>query len=98
MAALAGRVGYRPGETRWCNTLLTAKEPPYLIAVPAGIGISVVREPDQMPHIPYSRYLLVDESTLGNFKHRPRVNRLSTLPYGTLYVNLDADCRKGVTR
>lgn len=57
-----------------------------------------MREPDQMPHIPYSRYLLVDESTLGNFKHRPRVNRLSTLPYGTLYVNLDADCRKGVTR
>jgi hypothetical protein len=96
--ALAGRVGYRPGETRWCNTLLTAKELPYLIAVPAGIGISVVREPDQMPHIPYSRYLLVDESTLGNFKHRPRVNRLSTLPYGTLYVNLDADCREGVTR
>jgi hypothetical protein len=96
--AVAGRVTYRVGERRWCNTLLTGQEPPYLIAVPSGVGISVLREPDQMPHLPYSRYLLVDESTLGNFKHQPRVDKLATLPYGNLYLNYDADCRDGVTR
>jgi hypothetical protein len=96
--ALAGRMIYRAGEPRWCNTLLTAQEPPYLIAVPAGIGISIVREPDQMRHVPHSRYLLVDESTLHNFQQSPRVDRLATLPYGNLYLNRDADCRDGITR
>lgn len=92
--AIAGRVTYRAGQSRWCNTLLTAQEPPYLIAVPAGIGISVVREPDQMPHVPYSQYLLVDGSTLANFKHPPRVEPLATLPYGTLYLNLESGCAR----
>lgn len=95
--ALRKHVVYRAGEPRWCNTLLTAQEPPYLIAVPAGVGISVVREPDQMPHAPYSRYLLVDESTLGSFNRPPRVDKIATLPYGTLYRNRDADCSDGAT-
>jgi hypothetical protein len=90
--AFASRVVYRPGQSRWCNTLLTGQEPPYLIAVPAGVGISVVREADSMTHVPHSRYLLVDDAALANFRYRPRVERLATLPYGTLYLNLDADC------
>jgi hypothetical protein len=90
--AVAGRIRYQPGQPRWCNTLLTAQEPPYLIAMPGGVGISVVREPEQMPHTPNSRYLLVDESTLAHFMHPPRVETLATLPYGTLYLNLDAEC------
>jgi hypothetical protein len=85
---------YRAGQSRWCNTLLTGQEPPYLIGVPAGVGISVLREPDQMLHPPYSRYLLVDESTLASFRHRPRVEPLATLPYGTLYLNLEAGCTR----
>lgn len=92
-AALANRVVYHPGQSRWCNTLLTGQEPPYLIAVPAGVGISVLREADQMPHVPHSRYLLVDDSTLAIFKRPPRVQELAALPYGTLYLNLDAECR-----
>lgn len=90
--ALGEDVVYHPGQSRWCNTLLTGQEPPYLIAVPAGIGISVVREPDQIPHVPHSRYLLVDDSTLKRFQHPPRVRALATLPYGTLYLNLDSGC------
>jgi hypothetical protein len=86
-------VTYRSGEPRWCNTLLTAQEPPYLIAVPAGIGISVVRESDQMPVPPRSHYLLLDESALVHFKRPLRVQPLATLPYGTLYVNLESGCR-----
>ena len=87
------RVTYRAGDSRWCNTLLTAQEPPYLIAVPAGIGISVVRESDQMSVPPHSRYLLLDESALVHFKRPLRVQPLATLPYGTLYLNLEADCQ-----
>jgi hypothetical protein len=91
--ALAGRVEYQARRPRWCNTLLTGQEPPHLIAVPPGVGISVVREADQMRHVPHSRYLLVDDTTLKIFPHPPRVTALATLPYGTLYLNLDADCR-----
>jgi len=87
------RITYRKGDSRWCNTLLTAQEPPYLIAVPAGIGISVVRESDQMSVPPHSRYLLLDESALVHFKRPLRVQPLATLPYGTLYVNLESGCR-----
>jgi hypothetical protein len=86
-------VTYRKSDSRWCNTLLTAQEPPYLIAVPAGLGISVVRESDQMPVPPRSRYLLLDESALVHFKRPLRVQPLATLPYGTLYENLESGCR-----
>jgi hypothetical protein len=86
-------VTYRKGDSRWCNTLLTAQEPPYLIAVPPGIGISVVRESDQMSVPPHSHYLLLDESALVHFKRPLRVQPLATLPYGTLYLNLESGCR-----
>jgi hypothetical protein len=86
------RVAYRKDFSRWCNTLLTAQEPPYLIAVPAGIGISVVRESDQMAVPLRSRYLLLDESALVHFRRPPRVKPLATLPYGTLYLNLESGC------
>lgn len=90
--ALTGRVVYRKDQSRWCNTLLTAQEPPHLIAVPAGIGISIVREPDQMAVPPRSHYLLLDASALEHFQRPLRVQPLATLPYGTLYVNLESDC------
>ncbi len=88
----ANRVVYRKDQSRWCNTLLTAQEPPHLIAVPAGIGISVVRESDQMSMPPRSRYLLLDESALAHFQRPVRVQPLATLPYGTLYLNLESGC------
>ena len=88
----ANRVVYRKDQSRWCNTLLTAQEPPHLIAVPAGIGISVVRESDQMSMPPRSHYLLLDESALAHFQRPVRVQPLATLPYGTLYLNLESGC------
>ena len=90
--ALANHVAYRPSHSRWCNTLLTAQYPPYLIAVPAGIGVSVVREPDLVPTPPRSRYLLLDAPSLAEFTTPLNVKALTTLPYGTLYENLDAHC------
>jgi hypothetical protein len=93
-AALAeGRVTFSDGEARWCNTLLTSQFPPFLTAVPAGIGLSVVREAEQLRLPVRSKYLLLDERALSQFARPPRVEPLASLPYGTLYRNLDAGCR-----
>jgi len=90
--ALSGHVAYQMDRPRWCNTLLTAQYPPYLIAVPAGIGLSVVREPDRVAMPPRSRYLLLDPPSLTEFTAPLNVKAIATLPYGTLYENLDAHC------
>jgi hypothetical protein len=90
--AIAGKIVYRPGAPRWCNTLLAAQYPPYLIAIPAGIGLSVVRKPEAIPGPPRSQYLLLDDRVRGGFTYPLHVQPVATLPYGTLYVNKDAGC------
>jgi hypothetical protein len=90
--AIEGRIAYRPGLSRWCNTLLTSQLPPHLIVVPAGVGISVVREPNEMRFRPRSHYLLLDEAALDDFTYPIRGEEIARLPYGTLYRNLDSDC------
>jgi hypothetical protein len=90
--ATAG-IAFRPGEDRWCNTLLVSQFPPFLTAVPPGIGLSVVREPDQLTLPMRSRYALLDERALADFARAPRIEPLARLPYGMLYRNLDAECR-----
>jgi hypothetical protein len=91
--AIEGRVVYHPGASRWCNTLLTSQYPPHLIVVPAGIGISVVREPNEMRLPPQSHYLLLDEAARADFTGPLRLQPLVTLAYGTLYVNLESGCQ-----
>jgi len=90
---LARRVAYRADRPRWCNTLLTSQYPPYMIAVPAGIGLSVVREPDQLHLPPRSRYLLLDEPARAAMEASLHLDAIASLPYGTLYRNLDAACQ-----
>jgi hypothetical protein len=89
---LEDTVVYRPQASRWCNTLLTSQYPPQLIAVPGGIGLSVVRKPEQMTLPPRSRYLLLDEDVRAAFTGPLHLDPVATLPYGTLYVNRDARC------
>ena len=91
--ALDGTVVYRPEASRWCNTLLTSQYPPHLTAVPAGIGISVVRKPELMTLPPRSHYLLLDELVRAAFTGPLNLEPIATLPYGTLYVNRDSGCR-----
>jgi hypothetical protein len=90
--ALDGALRYHPDASRWCNTLLTSQYPPQLIAVPGGIGLSVVRNPEKMAQPPRSRYMLLDEPVLAGFTHPLHLEPVATLPYGTLYVNRDAKC------
>ena len=92
-AAIAGKVHYSAGASRWCNTLLTSQYPTDLIAMPAGIGLSVVQKPERIPHAPRSRYLLLDDGMRAAFDHPLHIDPIASLPYGTLYVNRDADCR-----
>jgi hypothetical protein len=84
---------YRPSDSRWCNTLLTSQYPPYLIAVPAGIGLSVVREPELMSLPPRSGYLLLDDRARTSFSRPLALQALAEMPYGTLYRNLESGCR-----
>ena len=90
--ALDGAIRYQPDASRWCNTLLTSQYPPQLIAVPGGIGLSVIRNPEKMPLPPRSRYMLLDAPVLAGFTHPLHLEPIATLPYGTLYVNRDARC------
>jgi hypothetical protein len=90
--ALDGTMAYHPEASRWCNTLLTSQYPPQLIAVPAGIGLSVVRKPEKMMLPPRSRYILLDDGVRAAFTSALNLEMIATLPYGTFYVNHDARC------
>ena len=83
---------YREASSRWCNTLLTSQSPPSLIAVPAGIGLSVVQKPELLRIPPRSYYMLLDDAIRAAFPVPPDLEPIATLPYGTLYVNRDARC------
>ena len=91
-ALAAAGVAFRPGEDRWCNTMLVSQFPPFLTTVPPGIGLSVAREPNQLTLPVRSRYLLLDERARADFVRPPRAEPLAQVPYGTLYRNLDAAC------
>lgn len=90
--AVHGKVVYRAGSSRWCNTLLTSKYPSSLIAVPAGIGLSLVQKPELVPSPPRSHYMLLDDAMRAAFPVPPNLDLIATLPYGTLYVNRDSGC------
>jgi hypothetical protein len=89
---IQGTIVYRPQASRWCNTLLTAQYPPHLIAVPAGIGLSVVREADQLELPPRSRYLLLDAVAMREMARPLRTRELARFAFGTLYLNLESGC------
>ena len=91
-AAVDGKLVHQPAASRWCNTLTTAQYPPHLIAIPAGIGLSVSRYTDHLPQPPRARYLMLDASGLANLRTPHHLDRIATLPYGTLYVNRDVNC------
>ena len=90
--AIAGKITYVPGASRWCNTLLAAQRPPYLTGVPPGIGLSIVREADNLSLPPRSRYLLLDDVARAELRRPISTQELAVFPFGTLYLNREAEC------
>ena len=90
--AIHGSVVYRRDSSRWCNTLLTSPYPSSLIAVPAGIGLSVLQKPEAFRTPPRSRYLLMQDETRAAFSVPLDLHLIATLPYGTLYINRGSGC------
>jgi hypothetical protein len=88
-----GRVRYVPGASPWCNTILSSQYPPDFIALPPGVGISITRDPHDLSSAPRSRFLLLDPRAHEAMDGSVRVQQIgSPLPYGTLYLNLNARC------
>jgi MFS family permease len=91
---------YTPGADRWCNTVLnlTGDYPPEILALPAGLGYSVVMVPDRVSLPLKSRYVIDNGSpATAKIVSASRLYPLLRTRFGTIYENLDAPCpRKNV--
>jgi hypothetical protein len=89
---IEGRLVYQRGASPWCNTLLAAQYPPDFVAIPAGIGLSVLLDADRLDGPIKSRYVLLDDRT-SDLAPTMTLERIGELPYGTLYENRSTSCR-----
>jgi hypothetical protein len=88
---VAGRVTYDAGAPGWSNTLLVhvdAYDFP-LMGLPAGIGISVALDWDDIARPPKSRLLLLRPEDVRALGSSVRLRWVADTPAGTLYENLD---------
>ena len=93
---IEGRVSYKKGPNAWCNTVLSFVSPwPFLqplVALPAGIGLSVVLDPHRLQFPLKSKYILLDERGWEFLKNRSNLELVSNTQIGVLYLNLDSKC------
>jgi hypothetical protein len=83
---------YDARRTPWCNTLLTMTFEREIIAVPAGVGLSVGNPPDNVTAPIKSGYLLLRPDGVEAFARKTRLEHLATTALGELYANRDAKC------
>jgi len=102
-ASVGNLLDYDPHGSAWSNTLLLDGQLlcyqvrcDYLMAVPAGRGVSVIFFPDRLTAPLKSKYLLLSQAgytlvqnRLGSKLH---LQLLRTTPVGGLYLNLDCAC------
>jgi hypothetical protein len=86
-------VTFDAGSDPWCNTLLTMVYPREIVAVPAGIGLSIGEPPGAVAAPVRSKYLLVTEDGAKAFGLKANLRHLTTTEVGELYLNLDATCQ-----
>jgi hypothetical protein len=89
---LAPVLKFDPQRTPWCNTLLTTTYQREIVAVPAGIGLSVGRPADGLRPPIKSGYVLLTSDSVQAFGEKARLHHLATTALGELYVNRDARC------
>ena len=91
-AQLAPSLAFDPRKTPWCNTLLTTTYAREIVAVPAGVGLSVGRPPANLTPPIKSGYVLLTPDTVQDFGHKAQLQHLATTVLGELYANRDAGC------
>jgi hypothetical protein len=78
--------------TSWCNTLLTTTYAREIVAVPAGIGLSVGRPATELTPPIKSGYVLLTPDSIHDFGDKAQLQHLATTVLGELYSNRDAAC------
>jgi hypothetical protein len=91
-AQLAPVLRFDPRRTPWCNTLLTTTYEREIVAVPAGVGLSVGQPARNLRPPIKSGYVLLTANSVNEFDHKARLQHLATTVLGELYVNRDAHC------
>ncbi len=93
-AQLAPVLSFDPRRTGWCNTLLTTTYAREIVAVPAGVGLSLGRPAGALEPPIKSGYVLLTPDSVADFDHKARLQRVATTALGDLYANLDASCER----
>ena len=91
-AQLAPRLTFDPRRPPWCNTLLTMTYEREIVAVPAGVGLSVGSPSSNVPGPIKSGYLLLSAEGVEDYSRKARLEHLATTALGELYANRDAPC------
>jgi hypothetical protein len=90
---LAPWLTFDPSRKPWCNTLLTTTYEREIVAVPAGIGLSVGRPVTELTPPIKSGYVLLTPDSVKDFGDKARLQHLATTALGDLYANSDAGCK-----
>jgi hypothetical protein len=91
-AQLAPWLTFDARRSPWCNTLLTTTYEREIVAVPAGIGLSVGNPSSDVPAPIKSGYLLLRADGVDDYSRKARLEHLATTALGELYANRDAPC------
>ena len=92
-AELAPWLTFDPRRSPWCNTLLTTTYEREIVAVPAGIGLSVGRPVTALTPPIKSGYVLLTPDSIHEFDDKAALRHLATTALGELYANRDAACK-----
>jgi hypothetical protein len=84
---------FAAGQGPWCNTLLTNTYPPEIAFVPAGIGLTVGYNAEDLAMPVKSKYFLLARKDAGPYGNQARLVQMGTTAIGSLYLNLDSACR-----
>lgn len=85
-------IKYRKDVTPWGNSLLIDMDSlqPYLVGLPAGIGINTVLDWNHINYPLKSAYVLIEPEIYAQISYKVRLRPIANSMHGTLYLNLDS--------